>query len=315
MLSRFIWLRLLVLMVPLAFYSCGGGGGGGGGGSTDTDGDASDDQGTVEDAIEDAVVDVIQDTTEESGVADAVAEVATDTVTPPDTPPDGPPPDGPPPDGPPPDLPPLSDVSGDLEPYFPPCAASPNDCRSPAGATACPTELADVIDCDDVVSLRGLRWDDDLVVIRNRTGGIVDLDGWFLVHLDQSFALPDVEMPNLGKLYIHTSENAPGSPEADHIYLGAGTIDFQNIDEIAIYDSNQFDSPDHIRGFASWGFIPGAGSRINVAVAAEIWPAVDAFIEVCADAVGIVPVGCVCDPGSYHSNPGDAACSFEWGNL
>ena len=309
MFARFIWLRLLVLMVPLAFYSCGGDGGGDGGGAADADaeGDGADDQGTVEDATEDGTV---ADAVEEAIEDGTVADVTTDTVTPPDTPPDGPPPDGPAPD-----LPPLADVSGDLEPYFPPCAASPNDCRSAAGATACPPELADDIDCEDVVSVRGVRWDDDLVVIRNRTGGIVDLDGWYLVHLGQSFALPDVEMQILGKLYIHTSEDAPGTPEDNHIYLGAGAIDLHNIDEIAIFDNDQFDSPDHIRGFASWGFVPGAGSRIGVAVAAELWPAVDGFIEVCEDAVGIVPVGCVCDPGSYHSNPGDSVCSFEWGNL
>jgi hypothetical protein len=70
--------------------------------------------------------------------------------------------------------------------------------------------------------------------------------------------------------------------------------------------------------FVRWGAAPGADEPESCVVEAAttdidpddgvdeyFWPAADAFIEVCAEAVGFVGVGNVFAPGGYHSQPAD----------
>ena len=319
MFARFIWLRLLVLMVPLAFCGCPSGGSGGGGTTDTTGGDVADDQSTADDVTEDAVVaDAVQDATEDGSVADAVVDVVTDTITPPDTPPDGPPPDGPPPDGPAPDGPAPDgpapfDALGDAEPNFPPCPDSlANRCRTPAaeGIDSCPTGTVDIF------PVRGVLWDDDLVVIRNRSGATVNVNGWYLRHYTDQFVISasDLDVPDMGRLYIHTNADAPGSPEEGHYYLGAGTLDLENVDEIAV-----FDSTNAIHGFVLWGAPPRADSAISAARTADMWPDDgDGFVIVCDEADGIVVTGAVCEPTGFHSQPhgdGPQGCETQWTQL
>ncbi len=164
-------------------------------------------------------------------------------------------------------------------------------------STTCPTALPSAGNDPRVVFREVVFGDDDAVVIENLSGATIDFDGWQLCNRPSYAAMPAVELAAGGRLTVVLGQ--AGTNTSDTVFV-ENFPDLGDSDEIALYRSAQFESDDDIEAYLVWGGVP-ASTRIDLAVAADLWPTDGDFVELCEGAEGLRAVGNVALPTGWRA--------------
>jgi hypothetical protein len=147
-----------------------------------------------------------------------------------------------------------------------------------ACGTTCPTPLPSS-GTDPAVVFRQVRFGDNSeVVLQNLTTEDVDLSEWMFCQRPNYVPVGDVTIDASSQLVI--------SLDGTSIQLG-------DTDELALYSSASFDTPDDVVAYVRWGAAPVNNvdaTRQTEAVTAGLWNSGD-FVEMCDTGAGILATG------------------------
>jgi len=155
---------------------------------------------------------------------------------------------------------------------------------------------------DPRLVLEAVRFDEnDYVVIKNISGSTINFEGWQICQEQTCAAVPaDNPLPQSGKLTIHLNQAGTNTPS--DVYIAEFSPLEPTGGEIALFNSDQLDSPSAVVGYVRWGSQAGEGSRESVAM--RQWE-VGGYVPICAesDHVGIIAVGNVTLVRGWKAQP------------